>query len=132
MYTDKIKLKLEQADQFLEAAQNEMFRSAEDVVPHMACSSARQSIYNYLQGFLLKHGIEYHEATSLEELLNQCQKIDSKFDSFDLSLMPCRTQTHDENYCTELQTVEKCIGLAAQAKNLVVETNRWPESKHIK
>ena len=137
MNTEKIKLKLDQGDQHLEAAQNEMFRSAEDVVPQMACSSARQSIYNYLHGFLLKHGIEQNETISLVSLLEKCSQLDPKFKTIDLSKMACRTEAHDEHYCTELHTIEYCIDLATQAKQLVAETpqvaqDHWPKSRPIK
>jgi hypothetical protein len=136
MNSDKFKLKLDQGDQHLEAAQNELFRSAEDVVPHMACSSARKSIFNYLHGFLLQHGIEQNEIISLESLLKKCSEIDPKFKAFDLSKMACRTEASDEHYCTEVHTVEYCIGLATQAKKLVKETKptdqkHWPESRPI-
>ncbi|MBO0340367.1 MAG: hypothetical protein VX798_04090 [Bacteroidota bacterium] len=120
MDTDQIKTKFEQADQFLEAAQSELNRPAEDVVPYMVCRSARKSISHYLNGFLLKHGVESNEDDTVEILLNKCQTINNEFNSFDLSPI---TFTMDEEYSAEFDKMKSCIDLAAYTKQLVGVTN---------
>ncbi len=132
MLSQKIQTTIEKADQYLEAAENEMFKAAEDVVPHMACSSARQSILNYLNGFLLTKGMEIDTPISLEDLINKCSDIDPKFDQLNLNIIHCRSVDHDFNYCTDLKKIEDCIKVAALAKKLVVDTDHWPISKPIK
>ena len=120
MHTNQIKTKFEQADQFLEAAQSELNRPAEDVVPYMVCRSARKSISHYLKGFLLKHGIQFEEEDTVEILLKKCQTIHSKFNSFDLSPI---TFTMDDEYSAEFDEMKSCIDLATYTKQLVDRTN---------
>ncbi len=116
MDTNKIKTKLEQANQHLEVAKSELNRPAEDVVPFMVCRSARYSVSHYLQGFLLKHGIEFDEEVSVETLLEKCRAIEGKFNNFDLSAI---TFTKDDEYSAEFDEMENCIDLAEHAKQLV-------------
>ena len=134
MHHQKIKSTWEQADQFLQSAENEMYRAAEDVVPHMVCSNARQSIVNYLNGFLLKNGIENKTTMSIEELLNQCRDIDPRFKNLKLDdNMYCSNEEHNDFFCTNLKKVEECLELATQAKKMVSEESEsWPLSKPIK
>ena len=120
MDTHQIKTNFEQADQFLEAAQSELNRPAEDVVPYMVCRSARKSISHYLKGFLLKHGNEFDEEDTVEILLNKCQNINNAFSSFDLS--PLKFDRDDE-YSAEFDEMKSCIDLAAYAKQLAGVTN---------
>ena len=120
MDTHQIKIKFEQADQFLEAAQSELNRPAEDVVPYMVCRSARKSISHYLKGFLLRHGNEFNEEDTVEILLNKCQNISNAFKNFDLS--PLKFDRDDE-FSAEFDEMKSCIDLAAYAKQLARVTN---------
>jgi hypothetical protein len=121
MDTNQINTKFEQADQFLEAAQSELNRPAEDVVPYMVCRSARKSISHYLKGFLLKHGNNVNEEDSVETLLNKCQNISSTFLSFDLGPI---TFTRDDEYSAEYNRMKSCIDLASYAKQLAGVPNQ--------
>lgn len=112
------KTKIEQANQHLEEAKNELNRPAEDVVPYMVCRSARYSISHYLQAFLLKHEIEFDQAASVETLLAKCRAMGDTFNSFDLSAI---TFTKDDEYSAAFDEMEKCIDLAEFAKQLVSE-----------
>lgn len=116
MNTNEIKIKFEQANQFLESAQGELYRPAEDVVPYMVCRSVRNSITLYLMGFLLKNHVVFDEKDTIEALLQKCQTINDKFNNFDLSPI---TFTKDYEYSAEIKQMEKCIDLAEQAKQLV-------------
>ena len=120
MDTNQIKTKFEQADQFLEAAQSELNRPAEDVVPYMVCRSTRKSISHYFKGFLLKHGIVFDEEDTVELLLKKCQTVNSEFNGFDLSPI---TFTMDDEYSAEFDQMKSCIDLAAYAKQLAGVTN---------
>lgn len=121
MDTHHIKTKFEQADQFLEAAQSELNRPAEDVVPYMVCRSARKSISHYLKGFLLKHGNEFNEEETVESLLNKCRNINNTFHSFDLGPI---TFSRDDEYSAEYNRMKSCIDLAAYAKQLAGVPNQ--------
>ena len=116
MDTNQIKAEFDQGDQHLAAAKSELNRPAEDVVPFMVCRSTRYSISHYLQGFLLKHGIEPEEEASVEVLLEKCRTLDAAFDSFDLSAI---TFSKDHEYSALFDEMQNCIDLAEYAKQLV-------------
>lgn len=120
MDTNQIKTKFEQADQFLEAAQSELNRPAEDVVPYMVCRSTRNSISHYLKGFLLKNRTEFDEEDTVEILLNKCQTINSEFNRFDLDAI---TFSSDDEYSAKFDEMKRCIDLAIYTKELVDRTN---------
>jgi hypothetical protein len=116
MDTNVIKTKFKQAEQFLESAQSELYRPAEDVVPYMVCRSVRKSISHYLMGFLLKNEVRFAEDDTAEILLKKCQAISDKFEDFDLSPI---TFTKDYEYSAEIDQMENCIDLANYTKELV-------------
>lgn len=116
MSTNEIKIKFEQANQFLESAQGELHRPAKDVVPFMVCRSVRNSISLYLMGFLLKNQVVFDEKDTVEVLLKKCQTINDKFNNFDLSPI---TFTKDYEYSAEINQMENCINLALYTKELV-------------
>ena len=116
MNTNEISTKFEQAYQFLESAQDELYRPAEDAVPYMVFKSVRNSISYYLMGFLLKNEIEFNEKDTEEVLLKKCQSINDKFNNFDLSPM---IFTKDYAYGAEINQMENCIVLAEYTKDLV-------------
>jgi hypothetical protein len=136
MYNQRAKMKIEEADQLLKTAQNEMFRSEEDVVPFMACSKARESIVNYLTGFLLQNGVELDEVLSMESLINKCKGINSKFSELELDTILCKQENHNSKYCSDLVKVKECVAVAKKTKDFLAETSDnveiWPISKHVK
>ena len=107
-------------DDLLIAAQHENDRAAEDVVTHLICVNSRQSISNYLAGFLIRKNIEVIHPVSLASLLQQCKSVDARFDSLDLSQMYCREHTHDKDYCLGQEQVEECIKVAQHARSIVM------------
>lgn len=118
MDTIQIKSIFDQADQYLEAARNELGRPAEDIVPYMVCRNARNSLSGYLSGFLLVNGIKGDDAASPEILLSRCRSVSNKFRDFDLSAM---NFLNDEEYSASQSQMESCIDLAEKAKQLVSE-----------
>lgn len=115
MDTTAIKSRFEQADQYLEAAKEELNRPAEDVVPFMVCRSARNSIGSYFMGYLMKNGILYDSDASVEDLLEKCRAINSSFNTFDVGAI---TFSKDEEYSAEFDQMENCIRLVLQAQEL--------------
>jgi HEPN domain-containing protein len=108
------------ADQMLELADTEMNRAEEDVVTHLVCHNSRQSIANYLSGFLLDKGISIYDSTSLAELLSQCKSVDQRFAQLDLSAIHCRFEGEPDDYCLDTEEVGRCLDVARQARELVV------------
>lgn len=116
MDTNEINTKIEQGDQFLELAQKEMNRPAEDVVPYMVCRSVRKSIAYYLSGFLLKNEVKLNDEETVEVLLKKCQAINNTFNNIDLTPI---TFTKDYEYTAEINQLENCIDLATYIKELI-------------
>jgi hypothetical protein len=111
------------ADELLLKAKLEMERSEEDVVTHIICNNARQSISNFLAGFLIQRKIEIEHPVTLASLLAQCISVDKKFESFDLTELHCRHDTNDRNYCLEPEQVDACIKIAHQMRSIVMSDN---------
>lgn len=117
MSTTEIKTKVEQANQFLQLAQDELNRPAEDVVSYMVCRSVRKSIAHYLMGYLLKNNVGFDEQETVDDLLKKCKSVNGDFKSFDLSPL---NFTKDYEYTAEIDRMDKCIDLAHETKHLVI------------
>ena len=109
-----------EANILLLAAEKEVNRAEEDMVTHLVCMNSRQSIINYLKGYLLDNGIDPIEPNTMASLLNQCMGIDDKFSKLDLSPINCRFEVGHEDYCLEIEKVSECIEVAQLAKSLAV------------
>ena len=107
------------ADQLLIAADAEINKAAEDAVTHLICHNSRQSIANYLMGYLLNKGLHLPYPTTLDSLLEKCQSSDPKFKKIDLSNIHCRFETDDQEYCLDHKTVDACYRIALQTQELV-------------
>ena len=117
MLDQKVKTTLEQAERLFMAAQEELSRPEEDVVPYLVCHKAYESINKYLTGFLLNNGIDVHMAMTLENLLEQCQAIDSKFKS--LKLDPLYGVFESSDIWVDVDEVRELVRLATQTRKMV-------------
>lgn len=108
--------RFEHAEELIEAAQNELNRPAEDVVPFMVCHNAREAIADYFKGYILRQDAQYNEDDSLEDLLHQCQAIDLRYEEFDLSPFNFK---RDEAYSAEFGRMKCCIELAQEIGHMV-------------
>ncbi len=112
---------IEYANELLTAAEHESERSEEDVVTHLICVNSRQSLATYFAGFLIKQGETPRQPVTMQGLLDQCKDIDALFDQIDLSPIHCRCQTHDDDYCLEMDQVKECLSIAQHARSLVMK-----------
>lgn len=108
------------ANEFLSAAEHENERAEEDVVTHLICANSRQSISNYLAGFLIRREIPVSHPVSLTSLLEQCKTIDARFEHLDLNHLECRFDTQDRQYCLDHEHVDACLRIAQQARDMVL------------
>ena len=108
------------AEELLSAAEHEKERSEEDVVTHLICSNSRQSLSNFLAGFLMRRNIEVEHPVTLLSLLEQCKSVDARFESLDFRFVNCRSEPHDRTYCLEPEQVNACMELAQQARSIVM------------
>lgn len=118
MNSTEIKTIIEQGDQFLDLAQKELNRPAEDVVSYMVCRSVRASISNYLKGFLLKNKANFNEDETIDVLLEKSQTLDSNFKNIDLSPLKF---TKDYEYSAEIDRMGACINLANLTRGLIIK-----------
>lgn len=117
---DRSDILFSQANELLTAAEHEQDRASEDVVTHLICTNSRQSLSNYLAGYILRRQIPVHHPVSLYSLLEQCKTLDARFETLDLTQMNCRFANHDRDYCLEYDQVEQCIKVAQQARDIVM------------
>lgn len=108
-----------EADQLLELAVHELERSEEDVVIPMVCFNTRQSIVNYMRGFLLSRGTTPAEPLTLDHLHKQCKRIHPAFQALDFSSFDCQHEDDSESYCLSVHKVEECLKTAVQTQSIV-------------
>ena len=121
MLHDDVDKLLQYAGELLSTAERETERSGEDVVTYLVCTNARQSVVNYFAGFLMQRKVDVVKPVSLQGLLDQCKEIDARFENIDLSPMYCRCETHNNDYCLDLDQVNECMRIAQWARSIVME-----------
>lgn len=117
---DRSDILFNEAHKLLTAAEHEQDRAVEDVVTHLICVNSRQSLSNFLAGFILRRQIPVQHPVSLSSLLDQCKSLDARFESLDLSQVHCRFEKHDRDYCLESNQVDTCIKVAQQAREIIM------------
>ncbi|PSL01711.1 HEPN domain-containing protein [Cecembia rubra] len=108
---------ISEAEEMLNIAQEELCRPEEDVVHYNVCKHAYKAIEKYLTGFLNNHGVHIQNSTSIKELLNQCRKIDAKFNELDLGHL--MDEDHADRLMVNLHTAMEFIKTAKQTRVLV-------------
>lgn len=119
MNDQKVKTILDQANDLIKLAQEELFKPEEDVVHYLVCRNAFKAVDKYLSGFLLDHGINIHSSTSLETLLTNCREIDSKFNYLNLEAM--YSSGEDEDVWMDMGTTQEFLTLAQRIKKMVIQ-----------
>jgi HEPN domain-containing protein len=109
------------AEELLMAAENEMQRAAEDMVGHLVCVNARQSISNYLAGYLMENHIEILHPVSIDSLLKQCQNHDPAFNELEMEALQCRSDIQGSPYCLDPEKISVCLKTAQNVQSRVRE-----------
>ncbi len=117
MFDQKIKSTMSQADALLDAANEELCRPEEDVVPYMVCSNAYKSVGKYLTGYMMKYVIEIHNSMPLDTLLNLCKDVNPRFSELDLE--PIVHTPNPDDVWVDMSTVKTYIDLATQTREMV-------------
>jgi hypothetical protein len=112
------------AENLLDNAGQELQRAEEDVVVPAVCYNSRETIYNYLEGYLIRNMQAPKEPVSLENLKNQCANINPEFKELDFSSLDC---SHDnkagqEAYCMSVTKVKSCFQVAQEVKDLIMRS----------
>ena len=113
-------LLINEADQLLNSALEEIQRSKEDVTAHLVCYNSRQSIVNYLISYLLKNGEQLRKPVTMASLMEQCRSMDGRFDLIDISRINCRHDEKDEEYCLNVSKVSECLDIAKQTRAIAI------------
>jgi hypothetical protein len=131
MLDNKIKSYFGQANEYMEIARKESFKSEEDVVPYMICSNARRAMTKYLLGYLMQKGHSVSATSTPELLLGKCLEINPNFKNINLKAMNCSDEEKGVNFCTDLKKVVNCFHIAEDIKDMMV-SETWPLSKPVK
>jgi hypothetical protein len=115
---------INEANQLLNSAIEEMQRAEEDVSAYSVCFNSRQSIVNYLISYLSKNGVELKRPVTVAGLMDQCRSIDGRFELIDISQIFCSHDDRDEEYCLDVQKVAKCLQVAKQTR--AISTDESP------
>lgn len=119
MYDQKIKSVHNQAEEYLNAAEEGLLKPEEDIVPYMICRNAYKSIQSYLTWFLMNRDLKYNPKITLKDLLMDCRKYDAKFNDLHLDLL---YDAHEkEDVWMDLAVANQFMSLATQTKALVNE-----------
>ena len=121
MRTQNVDVLINEADQLLNSAVEELQRSEEDVTAYMVCYNSRQSIINYLTSYLLKNGVDLKEPVTMANLMDQCRSLDDRFKLLDISQIFCRYDEDDEEYCLNVEKVSDCLRIAKQTRGIAVK-----------
>ena len=119
MKNSKSDFLLNEADQLLKKANDQLSRSEEDVASYMVCQNSRKALKNSLIYFLFKNGIEPEEPVTIQHLMNQCRAEDARFDNVEIKNILCRHDKDDEEYCLSVGKVSGCFDSARLIRNLV-------------
>ncbi len=119
MKNSKSDFLLNEADQLLKMATDQLSRSEEDVSAYTVCHNSRKALKNSLTYFLFRNGIEPKEPVTLQSLMDQCRAEDARFDNIDIKNYDCRHQEGEEEYCLSVGKVSGCYDSAKLIRNLV-------------
>lgn len=123
MQNPEVDILINEANDLIKTAKEELSRSEEDVTSHLICHNARQAIINSLTYFLFKNGIEPNEPVTVESLLEQCKAEDGRFQLVKIKHIDCRNDEKSEEYCLSVAKVDSCFGTAQMIHGIVTGTS---------
>jgi HEPN domain-containing protein len=93
-------------------ANAEISRPEEDIISYVVCKNAQVAIENYLKGFLYENGIDASNFSTIDELFEQCKRINNKFEKIKLSTISCKSEEFNTAYCNDITRVSNCFYIA--------------------
>lgn len=108
---------LEEADEMLQTAKEELCRPEEDVVHYMVCKHAYKAITKFMAGYLISQGQAVSHSSSISDLLEKCRNINPTFQK--LNLDPLLRQGNPEDLWMNTHTAKEFIDLASKTRNMV-------------
>ena len=132
--TNEIHTSLKNVLSQISLVEQELNRPHEDVVALTVCLGARKTISELMNIYLLSNSIANNENKSLDNLLNECKKIDTQFEQIDLSKIVCKemnTTECDGKYCLDPKNVSDCVVVANKLKTIVLNKLAISESELV-
>ena len=102
----------ENAKENLKNANEELFKPEEDVITYLVCKNSQHAIENYLIGYLSSRGFETHKKETIENLLDRCKSLESKFNQVNIDTIDCKAHKIDSKYCDDVNKVSSCYDAA--------------------
>ena len=119
MRTPDPQVLLHQANLAFKYASEELNKSKDDLVTHTICNQSRNSIRDYLMGYVVAKRAEIPNPATIEKLAEVCKTLDPKFHTLNLEPIRCRMKTTDDDYCLDSDTVSECYKVAEDVKRMV-------------
>lgn len=123
---------LRSANQKFLLAQNELNRPSEDVVPISVCFSVRQSMLEWMQGFLQFANHTGSKDAQLDNLLAHCRACAPAFNSVKLdAVMCCKEDSSqwEKSYCLAVSNLCGCLKTASEIKAQVMKALNLTEKE---
>lgn len=118
----QIKTRLSEADDYLQKAKDELCKPEEDVVPFSVYQNAYHAIMNCLSSYLLDNDELIPDSPTVEVLLRNCRKLDSRFN--DLHLSPLFHPTEEsEDVWMNIDVAKDFLDLALETCQMVNQNN---------
>ena len=114
---DQLKNPVEQAEEFFQTAQEELYKPEEDVVRYMVCKSAFNAVLKYLTAYLQERSIPIGQEETLESILELCRKDDPKFNNLALELL--YNAHEEEDVWMDMATAQEFMDLAIATRKMV-------------
>ncbi len=108
----KAKQHFDKAKENLKNANEELFKPEEDVVTYLVCKNSQHAIENYLIGYLSSRGFETHKNETIENLLERCRSLESKFNQVNIDTIECKAHKIDSKFCDDVNKVSSCFDAA--------------------
>ena len=102
----------EKAFENLTEANKELYRPEEDVIPYSVCKNSQLAIMNFLRGYLYKNGVNPNSFITINQLFEECKKLNKDFGKIDLSEFNCTNHEIDSRYCHEVSKINTCFATA--------------------
>ena len=109
---------MEDAQTYLDNANEGLCKPEEDVVPYYACENAHRAIINLLTAYAQRQGRDLPVEQNVRELLVLCRGIDPLFDKLHLS--PFYHPTDTEDIWMNLDTAGDFLKIAEKTQEIVL------------
>ena len=106
----------DQADAKLSVARQELNKLHFDA--QKTCANCRSSMIDYLNAYLIHHGVQPRELQTIAVLLEQCKDVDPGFNELDISAINCRYELVHRDPCTTRDKLDKCYETTQNVKSI--------------